>query len=210
VSELLPPASTGLERALNKLVKQRLANLPWYLREVWNPQTCPEHLLPWLAWALSIDSWDATWPVHIKRARIASAIAVQRRKGTVQSVVDVVRSFGGAVRFREWWQTTPPGTPHTFHLNVALGGQEEAPSSTFIDQVIAEVQRTKPVRSHFDFTVAVNARGAIGLRGVARPIVYARLSCAAPVAGAGGPPPSMLTLGGEPLTLGGENLTLGV
>lgn len=208
--DLLPPNATKLERALDKLLRKRFSNLPWRMRDVWNPWSCPEHLLPWLAWALSIDSWDASWPVHIRRARIASAIAVQRRKGTVQSVVDVVSSFGGDVRFREWWQNDPPGVPHTFHLNVALGGQAEAPSGEFIDQVIAEVQRTKPVRSHFDFTVAVNARARIGLRAVARPIVWARLECAAPAAGPGGIPPTVLTLGGEPLTLGGDYLTLGV
>ncbi|RZA27324.1 MAG: phage tail protein I, partial [Proteobacteria bacterium] len=40
--------------------------------------------------------------------------AIQRRKGTASSVRDVVRSFGGSLALREWWQMAPRGDPHTF------------------------------------------------------------------------------------------------
>ncbi|WP_427927445.1 phage tail protein I, partial [Xylella fastidiosa] len=43
-----------------------------------------EPLLPWLAWSLSVDTWRSTWPVHIKRARIAAitpAVLEMRRQG---------------------------------------------------------------------------------------------------------------------------------
>lgn len=175
MSSLLPARSSALERALELLAELRLADIDTPLRDLWNPQTCPEELLPWLAWALSIDSWDANWPVQVRRARVAAAIAVQRRKGTRQSVVDVVQSFGGAVRFEEWWQQEPPGDPHTFHLTVAVGGQSQAPTPLFIDQVIEEVQRTKPVRSHFDFVLAGGALGGVGLVGAARAMIFRRL-----------------------------------
>lgn len=180
MTSLLPANATELERAVEQLVVDQLGDIDTPLRDVWSPENCPEHLLPWLAWALSIDSWDANWPVHVRRARIAAAIAVQRRKGTAQSVIDVVASFGGNVVFREWFEQDPPGTPHTFQLSISLGGQSGgAPSAGFISQVIDEVARTKPVRSHFDFTVATSARGAVGILGAARAMIFARLSGAA-------------------------------
>lgn len=173
---LLPPNASALERAADAVIQARIGALPVPLRDLWSAQDCPVALLPWLAWSLSIDQWDAAWPEHVQRARIASAIAVQRIKGTRQSVADVIASFGGNVVLREWWQKTPRGVPHTFDLTVALAGdQGQAPTAEFITSVITEVARTKPARSHFTFSVAVNFAGGLGLRGVARPMIYARL-----------------------------------
>ena len=175
---LLPSNASALEKALEGLAVGRLADIDIPLRDLWSAEHCPEALLPWLAWALSVDQWSADWPIHIRRARVAAAIAIQRIKGTAKSVVDVVASFGGNVVVREWFEQTPPGAPHTFDLTVTLGGQGSAvPSAEFIDAVIAEVARTKPARSHFDFTVSLQAQARIGLRAVARPVIAARLWC---------------------------------
>lgn len=174
---LLPPNASTLERAAELLASVRLDDIAVPLRSLWSPQDCPEALLPWLAWALSIDSWSSDWPVNVRRARVANAIAIQRRKGTAGSVTDVVASFGGVVALREWFELDPPGDPHTFQLELSLGGGSGPPSDAFIDAVIAEVRRTKPVRSHFTFNSGELALGAIGLLGVARPQVYARLAC---------------------------------
>lgn len=170
---LLPPNATKGERAIEAAVADRV---PVPIRDTWNPDTCPAHLLPWLAWAFSIDAWKDYWPEHIKRARIRNAIEIQRQKGTVKSVRDVVEAFGGSVVMREWWEQDPPGPPHTFDLVLTLSGQDgEAASSQFVDDVIAEVTRTKPVRSHFTFTQGVNVNGGIGLVSAARAAVYRRL-----------------------------------
>ena len=160
---LLPPNATPLERALEMLAAVRLGTVDTPFRELWNAQTCPEELLPYLAWGLSVDQWSADWPLYIRRARVASAIAIQRRKGTPKSVVDVINSFGGSVKLREWFEMTPPGVSHTFSLSVSLGGQsDDAPSADFINAVIAEVNCTKPVRSQYDFSVALPASRALG------------------------------------------------
>lgn len=45
--------------------------------------------------------------------------------------------------------------------------------------MIGAVHRAKPVRSHFTFTQALTAAGAVGLVGAARPATYARLALAA-------------------------------
>lgn len=93
MSELLPPNSTQLERALAEAMS--LAPLdPSALRTLWNPATCPEPYLPWLAWALSVDVWDDAWPVARKRATIAGSIQWHRKKGTPWSIEQALAAIG--------------------------------------------------------------------------------------------------------------------
>ncbi|RPE74626.1 phage tail protein I [Vulcaniibacterium tengchongense] len=175
MNSLLPPNATALERALES-VTARIGEVPTPARDVWNPDTCPADLLPWLAWSLSIDAWKPYWPEHVKRSRIRSAIDIQRAKGTAQSVRDVVASFGGSVQLREWWQMEPPGRPHTFEMVLTLSGEGgETATARFVDDVIGEVSRTKPVRSHFTFTQGLQALGGVGIAAAARAAVYRRL-----------------------------------
>ncbi|HEY0626687.1 MAG TPA: phage tail protein I [Allosphingosinicella sp.] len=178
MTRLLPPNATSLERAIEDSTA-RLADLPVPLRRLWDPVTCPEELLPYLAWALSIDTWSSSWPIGIRRARVAAAIAIQRRKGTASSVREVIESFGGSVALREWWQQDPPGDPHTFSLVLNFGNGEAVPAE-YVDQVIQEVARTKPARAHFTFTQGLQASGRIGLIGAARAMAFLRLQAAAP------------------------------
>lgn len=176
MNDLLPPNAAPGTRAVTASLA-RISDVPVPLRTLWNPYTCRADLLPWLAWALSIDAWKSYWPETIKRERVAQAIAIQRRKGTAQSVRAVVESFGGSVQLREWWQQDPQGVPHTFDMWLTLTGQGGASASAqFVDDVIAEVQRTKPVRSHFTFTQGINAVCKIGVFAVARAVVYRRMS----------------------------------
>ncbi|WP_040147563.1 phage tail protein I [Xanthomonas citri] len=168
MSNPLPPNATPIERAL-AAVTARLEAIPLPYPDLWNPDT-------WLAWTLSVDDWKADWSDAVKRSRLRSAMAIQRRKGTANSVRMVVESFGGAVAIREWWQTEPRGQPHTFELTLTLTGTDgQTATSRFVNEVIAEVERTKPVRSHFTFTQGFQAEARIGVLAVARPAVYRRL-----------------------------------
>lgn len=207
---VLPPNASALETAVDLITARRLDDVGTPLRALWSAQDCPADLLPWLAWALSIDQWDPAWPERTRRLRVAEAIAVQRRKGTYDSVDRVIRAFGGNLTLREWWQQSPPGTPHTFAVTVSLPGQGEgsAPTAALVDAVIAEIEATKPLRSHFTFTLAQRAVGRIGLRAASRPVTYARLALSSP-ADPDPLPPAALTLRGAGLSLSGETLTLG-
>lgn len=173
MSDLLPPNATKQERALDDATA-RVGAVPTPLRELWNPDTCPAEFLPWLAWALSLDSWQPYWPESVKRARIRAAVAISRKKGTAKSVRDVVQSFGGNLSLKEWWQNTPPTDPHTFTVLLTVGGSAPA-TAAYQQDIINEVTRTKPVRSHFTFTAGVSAAGGLGLQGAVRPFTYARV-----------------------------------
>jgi phage tail P2-like protein len=172
---LLPPASTPLERNLEKATT-RAFEVPSALRELWNPETCPEYLLPWLAWSLGVDVWKVYWPVEVKRSLLKSATDLKRKKGTVQSVREAVHAFGAAIAIREGWQTDPPGAPHTFSATLSVTTMGDQPiTAEFQQDILNEVLRTKPVRSSFTVTASVDASATLALFAVGRAAMYTRL-----------------------------------
>lgn len=90
---MLPPNATAQERALEGATA-RIGDVPTPLRDVWNPDTCPAHILPWLAWAFGVDEWDAGWSDEAKRNTIRDAVMIQRRKGSVWAIKRAVAAAG--------------------------------------------------------------------------------------------------------------------
>lgn len=90
---LLPDNATAQEIALD-LATSRIGDVAVDIRAVMNPQACPAHLLPWLAWALSVDEWDAEWTEETKRAAVAASVGVHRRKGTRAAVRAAIAAAG--------------------------------------------------------------------------------------------------------------------
>lgn len=173
-SSLLPPNATALERAAEAVSTQALRAIPQPHRALWNPDTCPLAVLPWLAWSMGVEAWRTDWPENVKRAIVRNAIQVQRRRGTIASVRDTVASFGGAIAIREWWEKTPQGEPHTFEMVFTMADQDNT-SAAFVEDVMAEVSRVKPLRSHFTFTQGLGSSGALDLVAVGRPTTFVRL-----------------------------------
>jgi phage tail P2-like protein len=95
MSNLLPPSATAAERALGEATA-RATDIPVPVGGLWDQQNCPATLLPWLAWALSVDVWDSAWSEAVKRRAIAESVAIHRRKGTVWAVREALRSVGFA------------------------------------------------------------------------------------------------------------------
>lgn len=115
---LLPGNATPLERALSG-ADHRLVGLPtWVIRAVWDPATCPEALLPYLAQAWSVDEWDPAWTVAQKRAVIVAAPEIHRRKGTVWALKQAIGQLGLGAKVREWFRYG--GQPYRFRISVEL------------------------------------------------------------------------------------------
>lgn len=93
MTSLLPPNRTASEAAL-EAASARLGAVETPIDQVWRPEACPAPLLPWLAWALSVDEWDAGWSEEAKRASIAAAIGLHRTKGTRASILRALRVAG--------------------------------------------------------------------------------------------------------------------
>ena len=118
VPTLLPPNATPLERALEAATRPRASEE--VIRQVWDPWACPAKLLPWLAWAFSVDYWEEGWSEDQKRAVIAASIEVHQRKGTPAAMRNAVRPLGLELTLLEWWQQTPvPGVPGTAEAYVS-------------------------------------------------------------------------------------------
>ncbi|MDH1590686.1 phage tail protein I, partial [Stutzerimonas stutzeri] len=116
------------------------------VRDVWNADTIPARYLPWLAWAYSVDEWDAAWQESQKRATVRQALAIQRQKGTIGAVRDALGALGIYVEVREWFQLTPPGEPYTFELYVEAS--QTPVTLEGIRAVEGVVNATKNLRSH--------------------------------------------------------------
>lgn len=164
---LLPPNATQLERSLEQATA-RLADVTTPIVDLWDPQACPAALLPWLAWALSVDRWDSAWSEAAKRAAIAGSIELHRHKGTRLSVETVLASFDQLLELVEWWQA-PGEAPHTFDVILPLDGAGGTRSTAaFAEAIIREVARVKPARSHMRMVQALETAGQIGVIAAAR------------------------------------------
>ncbi|UVL25548.1 phage tail protein I [Pseudomonas donghuensis] len=143
MDSLLPLNSTDLEHAI-EAAGVETTEVP--LRALYNPDTCPAHLLHQLAWAWSVDRWDETWPEAIKRSVIRSAFYVHAHKGTIGALRRVVEPLGYLIDVKEWWQTVPQGVPGTFALQV--GVLENGISEEMYLELTRLIDDAKPVSRH--------------------------------------------------------------
>jgi phage tail P2-like protein len=169
---LLPPNSTLLERALEQAAAH-IDEIPYPLDLLWDPQRCPVQLLPWLAWGLSVDSWDPEWSEQDKRDAVANSIALHYTKGTPASVKSVLDRFDQLLELVEWHQATPRADPHTFEVRLPIAGDDVEPggrraTAAFADAIVREVARVKPAREHFILAQTLALTSAVAIQGAGR------------------------------------------
>lgn len=143
MNSLLPLNSTALERAVEAAGVDNAA-VP--LRTLYDPDTCPAHLLYQLAWAWSVDRWDDSWTDAVKRSVIRSSFYVHAHKGTIGALRRVVEPFGYLIEVQEWWQTEPLGVPGTF--GVKVGVAEEGISEETYRELSWLIDDARPVSRH--------------------------------------------------------------
>lgn len=91
---ILPPNATELELAMEATVAQRIEAIPVPIVTVNDAAQCPAPVLPFLAWARSVDVYDTSWSEATRRNVVGQAMAVHRIKGTLRSVVDAIGLWG--------------------------------------------------------------------------------------------------------------------
>lgn len=143
MNSLLPLNSTALERAVEAAGVDAAA-IP--LRTLYDPDTCPAHLLYQLAWAWSVDRWDDSWTDAVKRSVIRSSFYVHAHKGTIGALRRVVEPFGYLIEVQEWWQTEPLGVPGTFAVKVGVA--EEGISEETYRELSWLIDDARPVSRH--------------------------------------------------------------
>ncbi|MBK0060427.1 MULTISPECIES: phage tail protein I [Pseudomonas] len=140
---LLPLNRTPLERAIETAGDE---DLKVTLRQLYNPDTCPAHLLYQLAWAWSVDRWDDSWSDTVKRSVIRSAFFVHAHKGTLGALRRVVEPFGYLIEVQEWWQAQPAGVPGTFALKV--GVEDSGIDEQTYQELTRLIEDAKPISRH--------------------------------------------------------------
>ncbi|MCX8578815.1 phage tail protein I [Gilliamella sp. B2717] len=138
---LLPPSSTKLEKNLSQAM---VCDFPILLRSLWNPQTCPYELLPYLAWQYSVDYWDENWTEQIKRKVVAEAFEIHQYKGTKEAIRRAVSSFGYLIDLVEWWENDQ--TPGTFSLEI--GVLNTGITNESYNELVRIIDDIKPVARH--------------------------------------------------------------
>lgn len=114
---LLPPSVSNFMRSA-EAGTQRVTNIPVDLRKLWTPDECPLALLPYLAWALSVDRWDKNWSEQVKRQVIKSAWVIHRQKATIAALYRAVEPLGYVIKVTEWWEVDDP--PGTFRMDIGV------------------------------------------------------------------------------------------
>ncbi|HBS5821165.1 phage tail protein I [Klebsiella variicola] len=154
-STLLPPSSTAWLRS-TEAASARLSAITVSLRTLWTPTACPVDLLPYLAWALSVDRWDKSWPAAKKVGAIQQSYWLHRRKGTRAAVRRVIEDMGFSATFAEWFDVGD--APGTFRLEVDVNDVGLTPKT--LDELNRLIGDAKPVSRHLaQMTLVTGSQG---------------------------------------------------
>lgn len=159
VASLLPPNASRLERDIEQVIAGSL-DLPLAIGDLWDPFRCPLSLLPWLAWAYSVDQWADSWPESIKRQVVNDAFEIHRYKGTPFAVQQALNSLGIKTNILEWWEHSGSGVRGTMKVlamvNDNLTGESEGLLTANMLAMISEAIRVSKRGSiHFDIELGI-------------------------------------------------------
>lgn len=153
---LLPANVSDLERDL-EIALARIEDVQIPIATLWDPWKCPLEVLPFLAWAVSVDMWRTDWPEVVKRRIVASSLSVHRRKGTRAAVDQALSDLGVTVDLVEWFQASPPAQRGTFDVtawaNENITSEPGYLNQALYDQLRQAVDNAKNTRSHYSFKV---------------------------------------------------------
>jgi phage tail P2-like protein len=143
---LLPPNASQLLRDLESVFGDSF-DLPTLNRYVVNPDLAPVHILPWLAWALSVDDWSDNWSEQVRRNVIKASVEVHRKKGTIGALKKALQVFNYTnVRVEEWFEYG--ADPYFFR--VFFDVTEPGFDVNILPQVQKVIESTKNARSHLE------------------------------------------------------------
>ncbi|BCB18060.1 phage tail protein I [Bosea sp. ANAM02] len=178
--DLLPSNADVFEREIAALSAELDAIDPAVIETLWDAWRCPAALLPWLAWAVSVDAWDDGWAEPVKRQAIADSPDYHRIKGTVHAVTSALSLADRPFELTEWGDQLPLGRRGTSRVFV----------ETTIDDVPRILKAVRPL--------------VMSAKPKSRPIVFGagELAIGSVVMGAGLLTEELVTV--EPYALSGE------
>lgn len=168
-NSLLPPNAAPLLRDIELIIKQA-TDLPVNIRALWDPWLCPATLLPWLAWACSVDQWLDSWPEQTKRQVIADAFAVHQHKGTPFAVQQALNSLGIKTQMREWWEHGVNGQPGTMTVLALINQNITADADGLLTDnmlklITQAIHAAKRGSLHFELELGISLEESLALTG---------------------------------------------
>lgn len=137
------------------------------IREIWLPERCPSELLPWLAWALSVDDWNDAWPEQTKRKVIDDAFVIHQFKATPFALKKALDSLNIETELHEWWHqdNAQQGTITVNALiNENLDGNEEGLlTKSMLAQVKRIIDTVKRASIHVQVQLGISLKEQFGM-----------------------------------------------
>lgn len=156
---LLPSGASRLARQAAEICAAA-ESINFDYSDLWNAGKCPEALLPFLAWALSVDYWEERWSEAQKRMAIKAAFASHRQKGTIVAPKRIIEPFGFLTELKEWFQTHPQGVAGTFSLTIEVS--ETGLNEQTYNELVRLINDVKPVSRHLtSLAIAVSPAGTL-------------------------------------------------
>ena len=150
---IAPEAASAVERGMDETSAARVTTLPHTLPQTaWDAERIPPEWLPPLAWAVSVDLWDADWSAELQRAAIAGAREQHRLKGTPAGLKRALDHIGAAYEIIE----RPGGA--RFRVSVRVLNLDSIALSS-LARLTATINRMKRASVH----VAIEAEAGASL-----------------------------------------------
>lgn len=168
-NSLLPPNATLLERDIERIINQA-TDIPVTIKTLWDPKLCPAELLPWLAWAYSVDQWMDSWTEQIKRQVINDAFVIHQRKGTPFAVQHALNALGIKTQMREWWEDGINGQPGTMTVLALINQNITADAdglltNNMLKLITEAIHAAKRGSLHFELELGISLEESLALSG---------------------------------------------
>lgn len=178
---LLPPNRQPLETALEQVLHSKYCvKRPEILVEAHDPDVCPPHLLPWLAYAESVDVWSDDWDEQTQRDVIRASVPTHRMKGTRAAIKKALTTLGQSFSITEWWEPNAYHIPGFGHQNctawIALDGQRWLESGVTLQDISTAVGMAKRLSLGLSTVVDVNVSATAATAMAVMPILKEAVS----------------------------------
>lgn len=161
IRSLLPPGAIHAERVQELAGGELILSVDTdMVRKAKNADTCPAHLLPWLAWDNAVDFWEDNWTEEQKRKVIKDAAYVHQHRGTAGAVRRSLSAVDLPTIVIEWWEDEPKKEPYTFRIDVY---SQQSIDTALYDRIRRQVEKAKNLRSHLSSIGVIADLGATGL-----------------------------------------------
>lgn len=177
----LLPRPSAAEVAIEEEFSQKYCRAnPDILRDIHDPWKCPPDLLPWLAYALSVDVWSDSWPEFTQRTVIANSLEIHRHKGTRGSIEDAFAALGITAEIKEWFEMEPKGERGTMSILLWVNDniypdKEYLIGAELVRDIKDQIDRTKRASIHYTYQLGLKTHTGFSVASTGQALIFQRV-----------------------------------